>query len=378
MIYRTDSSYIQEYFEHPALNQSGMKVIINKDKGIQEFLRLRDIISNEMYYEDKTHHLIGKAVDCIISEGDDEFKRKYFISTLEKKPSDTLMTILKMTFDNATFDGEDFVLSRFSDVLHQSLKAYVDEKGDQKYYNNRKKDNWGEDTRITSILKDTTNHKYWDELMEANGKQILTDEEKEVIFGNENTGRIGVAPSLLTHRNTSYLFVDGEGIDIVFQFPVYLSVDGVSCKLLIDAIIIDHNRKIIKPLDIKSLREGVLMFNEVAKKWRYDIQGSFYYDNLKKIEVLERLSIRIRKDITEYRVSNFAFVAESTTMPGTPMVFPMSDSMLQVGRFGNGTYLKGYNHALMEYKRWQDADFKIENLYPTGVLFIEEDFKYRA
>ena len=379
MIYRTEPEKIQEYYDYPAINQSGLKVIL-KD-GIQIFKAQEEVIKGDMYYEEKAHFVIGKAIDCYITEGKEEFKRQFFISTLQKKPSDTLMSLLQMTFDNSTLtDSDDISLNGFKEILHQSLKNHVDEKGKQLYYDNRKKDNWQDDTRITSILDNTVNHQYWNELIEANGKQILSDTEKAIVLGSED--RIGIVPSFLNHPNTRFLFDEklenSRDIDIVYQFPIYESIDDIYTKKLLDCIYIDHLKKIIRPLDIKSTREPVLMFNKAMKDRRYDLQGSFYYDSICNPLNIDKLSIRTRKDLRGYRVANFAFVVESTSLPGTPMIFPMGDDMLQHGRVGNGIYLLGYKQGLDIYKKWLELDFTIERMYPNGVLFIDNNFEYRV
>ena len=375
MIYRTSNDRIQDYYDNPAINQSGLKVILNQ--GIQIFKRDEETIKQDLYYEEKGHFILGKAIDCLLTEGKEEFKRQFFISTLQKKPSDTLMSLIQMAFDMSTFDGADIELVNFKQVLHESLKKHVDKDGKQLYYDNRKKDNWQEDTRIDSILKDPNNHLYWNELIEANGKQILTDTDKAIIFGNVE--RIGLYDSFTKHKNTAFLFdpklEDSTIVDVVFQFPIYETIDDIETKKLLDCIYIDHNRKLIKPLDIKTTREPILLFNTVVKSRRYDMQASFYYDALKRN--LDKLSILLRKDVTDYIVSTFAFVVESTTLPGTPLIFPISEDILNCGRYGNGVYMQGYTQALNIYKFWKNVNFEIDKVYPSGVLFIDDNFEYR-
>ncbi len=63
--------------------------------------------------------------------------------------------------------------------------------------------------------------KYWQNLIEANGKQVLDDNEW-VIINN-------IILSFTTHKFTKHLFVDGDDIDIVYQFPMYWEYEGIKC-----------------------------------------------------------------------------------------------------------------------------------------------------
>ena len=141
-------------------------------------------------------------------------------------------------------------------------------------------------------------------------------------------------------------------------------------------ILIDHSRKVIRPLDIKTMGDYVINFNQSLKARRYDIQAKFYTDMLSLD--LENLSIRLRKDVRDYKIANFAFVVESTVSIGFPMIFPLSNELSEIGKNGDGKFIKGYIQALLEYKRWYDVNFDLSKLYPSGILFIEEGFQYRT
>ncbi len=70
MIYRHTDEQLQAYFDSPAINQSPLKIIIDPNGGIEKFVEQLDaLVSNEDdFYDEKKHFIIGKAVDCIISQ----------------------------------------------------------------------------------------------------------------------------------------------------------------------------------------------------------------------------------------------------------------------------------------------------------------------
>ena len=377
MIYRTDKAIINNYYSNLAISQSGLKVILSQ--GVQKLIEQEN---PELYYEEKTHFILGKAIDCYITEGKEEFERNFFISSLYKKPSDTIMSVLKYVFDRATLDSGDSTedLNEYQELIYESLNVH-------EYFLNRKKEDYRLDTRVSGILKDSINHQYWNELLSSAGKQILSDKEKDIILGNTLKNNPGIVNSILLHSNTRTLFNpdydSSHDIDIVYQYPIFkplsllLNIESnIQTKALLDMILIDHSRKVIRPLDIKTMGDYVINFNQSLKARRYDIQAKFYTDMLSLD--LENLSTRLRKDIRDYKIANFAFIVESTVSIGFPMIFPLSNELLEIGKNGDGKFIKGYIQALSEYKRWYDVNFDLSKLYPSGILFIEEGFQYRT
>lgn len=358
MIVRHTEEQINDYYERIGLNQSSLKVIL--EEGIQSYISQVEQLTkqDEHYYEEKKHFIIGSAVDFRISHGEELFLNKYHFSKLIKKPGDSAMSVIKLAHDKAR---EEFPLG-----LDVSLLAYkkqiFEAANEEGYYMNRrnKQDDWEADTRINELLKQN-GQDYWADLVLAEGKQVLSDDEQNTI----NSCII----SLTTHKHTAHLFKDSENIDIVFQFPMYFTVKDVDCKGMIDIIIIDHARKRILPVDLKTTMKMVLRFNEVIKKRRYDLQASFYTEGLK--QSLTQLGSLLNKNISKYEIGKFAFIAESTTRPGCPLVFVLEEDVLLRGEKGDDE-VEGWQQGVDKYKSWAEAGFSIEKKYgeTNGVLFI--------
>jgi hypothetical protein len=125
---------------------------------------------------------------------------------------------------------------------------------------------------VTKIRKEGAT--YWEELKTAVGKQILSEEESTCISN--------VIESFRDHPFTADYFVDGEGIDVVYQLPIPFDItdphysEVLRCKALLDLVRINHNDKTIMPLDIKTLSGYILDFGQQVKSYRYDFQGAFY------------------------------------------------------------------------------------------------------
>lgn len=374
MIHRHTRQDIDEYRERDAFNQSSAKAILQG--GIQSFKIAKDELIgaldsvNDMYYEEKTHFIIGSAVDTWITIGKDVFDDMYFSSKMKRKPSAAEMSIVKRVFDQAFLseDKEDEVkdgiwdIDNYKQALHNSMNEH-------EYKIREMKVDWMEDGRMNTFLRKPLVRDYWNELVSADGKQILSDSEVLKISD--------IYISMTTHKHTSWLFDDGTpNVDVVYQFPMYWEYYGVDCKGLPDMLYILHDKKRIMPINIKTTSEFALNFNRVVERRRYDIGESFYRYGL--LQNLDTLSDLIHKDVKDYHVSNGAFVVESTTRSGTPMIYPLSDAAMNIGAVGDGEYKKGWTQAINKYKMWKEVDFSLEEMFKdtNGIVWIDGEFEY--
>lgn len=369
MIYRSTRKEIENYYAHNAINQSALKELINN--GIEAFVDKYQLLvsQSDLYYEEKAFYIIGKGVDCRLTEGEEEFKNQFHISKLIKKPGEKVMSIIKDVFDDIS---SRYTLQTILVLeLAQYKKEIYNSCDNHAYYMNRRKESFEEDGRVLTIVKD--GGLYWEDLKLAAGKQILSDDEANTI--------LAVTNSLLTHPHTASLFQDGSDIDIIYQFPVFFTINGVECKGLIDKIIINHTTKQIIPCDIKTIGDYISNFKRKIKSLRYDIQGSFYDYGLKLNK--NNINKLIHRDISEYRIAKFAFIVESTIKQGCPLVFVLTDKLLEQGRYGDitekGNLRFGWQHGLDEYQIWsENYAFKIERKVEStnGVVFVDEHYEY--
>ena len=110
---------IDKYFESEALSQSVLKTLLG---GLDTFLSNQEE-EQELYYKEKGHFVIGSAVDCILTGQEGEFDKQYYVSQIEKKPSETEMSIIKMTFDDVVdnyAEKNDWIDKQFNDFPNSS------------------------------------------------------------------------------------------------------------------------------------------------------------------------------------------------------------------------------------------------------------------
>lgn len=360
MIYRHTIQEVNNYYNTVAINQSSLKTILQE--GIQKYIE--EVSSLVQEIKERKHFIIGSAVDCKITMGEEAYAKTYHESTLAKKPGPGAMAVLKEAFNTVIQHSRADDIGQLDNYPEILWEAMDNVPGG--YFAGRKKADYREDTRIAGLVKE--GREYWTDLCDANGKQVLSEEETAIVRA--------IHHSFTSTPRTAKFINDAEGIDIIFQFAGYFTYKGVLCKFMIDELYIIHGARRIVPLDFKTMTGSVLNFNEQVKTYKYDLQGSFYTYGLK--QCLEQLSEIIGIDVTNYSIANFGFLVESTTAPGVPLVCPLTDKLLEEGAFGDGKYNLGWEQGIDTYLKWRDVDFSIENMLSRtgGVVFIDTGYQY--
>lgn len=359
MIVRHTDQQVKDYYERAAINQSSLKIILSQ--GIHQFLDdQQQLLGQEDDPIEKEHFIIGSGVDSWITMGEDHFRNNYYCSQLQKKPGDKSMLVIKSAFARVLSDHRPDDIGAF-DLYTQEISDACTE------FDYRT--NVGLDSKINFLLKENA-REYWDDLILATGKQILSEAQAGTIST--------IISSFTNHPHTRNLFKDSEFTDIIYQLPCYFGNNNIPCKAMIDMIIINHKAKRILPVDLKTTRQYIINFNSDFKFRRYDIQGSFYKYAITKHT--SSISTLLSKDVISYSIANMAFAVESTKKPGCPMIFPITDEVDHIGRWGDGKRYLGWEQALEKYNSWNSVDFSTENMFQdtNGVLFIGNDYEYQT
>ena len=363
MIYRTSREKIDAYFESTAVSQSELKLL---GKGIDYYLNNEVKIKEEKYFDEPAEHFkIGSAVDCKITEGDDVFNKLYYISTLEKMPSDAMVSIVRQVYDAAHRLETPFepIIDLYRELI---IAACVAEN-----YQPR----WGEDAKVNAVKRE--GEAYWLEIANAGDRTILTIEEKVLI--DRVVDSIKLHPEFANYYKRAE---EGDGIDILFQFPLYFGFQEMNCKALLDIVIIDHPHRLIIPWDIKTLWDTVANFPSQSNKRRYDIQGSFYHNALVRLKnrltnsIVNNYDIEDYPSVRDYQVDGFSFLVQSTTFNNNAVLFKMESSLLEMGKNGRSEMMmmaveadtdeadvsyiktkevKGYTNLISEIRQFKQA-----------------------
>ena len=309
---------VEEYFADLSTNQSYLKQLI---KGVDNLGEKEE----DLYYKEKGHFVIGGAVDVYITQGVENFNAQYHIST-GKKPSDAIMSMVQMIFDNNISD-ETSTQSPLEDFGQDILEAL-----DFHKYQSR----WKEETRINKVIEEGAN--YFSELQEAYGKKVLSHSEYQLISS--------ILMSISTGKYTAQYFKDSKNVDIYYQVPIYFEYMGVPCKALLDIVRIDKENKTIEPIDLKTMSGFTVQFPNAVKSFGYNFQAAFYLEAVKSLVNKTAKCDKIKILLTGYKILPFKFIVETTHtvtnklteetryFTGKPLVYQLSDEQIKTGKEG--------------------------------------------
>lgn len=345
------------YYEAQGVNQSRLKLLLRNNP--EEYNQVQE---PELYFQEKEHFVIGDAIDCKLT-CPEEFDTRFYVSTLLSKPSDTMISIIRYIFD--TFKDrypDKFISSTFVGMASlPEFKAIIIESLDAHEYQK----NWKTETRINKVLE---HHAYWAELVDSDNKTILSQEDMSTITQ--------VEMSLKSNPLCAHLFqTPRQGIEIFYQFPIFFEYEGHDCKGLLDIVVINHKERTIQIIDVKTLSRDTLYFPYQYKKFRYDIQGAFYYVGiLKMFSNLDTLK--------DYKVEKPQFLVESTIKPGTPLIYTMESSAIAQAIDGEDAILDTYTYITLRPKvigfreLLQDLTFYQENGFSKKRNIVENNNQF--
>ena len=70
------------------------------------------------------------------------------------------------------------------------------------------------------------------------------------------------ATTLMTHKYTGKYFAhDVPGIEIIYQYKFVTTINGYDCKGMLDVLIVNHNAKLIFPVDLKTGESAMQRFS---------------------------------------------------------------------------------------------------------------------
>ena len=320
------------YYSNKRISQSQLKLLLYNPKLFLEEEQ------PELYFEEKKHFVIGGAVDTLLTQPE-TFNDKYYVSSVEKKPSDTVKSIIHQVYDNAS--KEDLENStEFEDYTVEILQSCIEHDYCLTFKNG---------TRVNKVLEFKD---YWNELIDSKGKIMLSLEESDIV--TKVVKDINSSPLAKYFKPKEA----PKGIDIQLQMPILFDIDDIGCKALLDIVVFDHNNKTITPIDLKTMSGNILDFPKSVKLRGYSIQAAWY------TEALRQMCKNIA--MADYKIENFCFIVASTTEDQLPVLFQCTDKLLEEGKFGRDEVtiegikfnrVKGYLDLIDDYKWYIEHGF---------------------
>lgn len=269
---------IDNYFQNEALSQSRLKILLNS--GVQA---MKNIPENKIYYEEKEAMLLGSLVDDLFTYKE-YIDIKYRIGDIDNKPSDVIMSIMNQVYDN-----------RVGDLLELNEEQIIKFAREHNYGKNSYSN-----SRIINDIKKA--EPYWNELLETNGRQIVSTQE--FILANK------IYDNITTHNYTRSYFTEND----YFQIPLFFELNGVQCKALLDKANVIDGRLYIQDFKITENNRKFYAY----EKFQYYIQEAFY-----RIAVDKNIEY-FKEELGDFDDIDFSFIVESYKYPGIPLVYRSS------------------------------------------------------
>ena len=335
------------YQKLDGMNQSLLKQILNHP---QNFLRTKERFEQQLQNKEDgviesvaPHFLFGKVVDFMLTE-DTEFEDVFYVCKNIKSPSDTIVALLNMLFNEYVSSGS--LESHQGRIIECAARLQYGQ-------------NWKAETLFNKVLE--SGSEYWEMLLESSNKIMVSQEDY-------NKAVIACA-ALRSNEYTGYYLNKTRDVEIIKKPVVEFKFKGIDFKGELDLVTIDHELKEITPVDVKTMSGEVNKFAGNFWSYRYDFQGAFYDKG-----------IRVHPEVkglleTGYKLKPFVFLVVEKESINQPMVYEMSEDVLIKGAVGNpDRNLEGVLKAIERYK-WHTEnnkwDYPMEYYLSNGKMIIE-------
>lgn len=240
----------------------------------------------------------GSAVDALLTGGQEEFDEGFMVADFPPV-TDSVLKMTKTAFER--WSGECRTLM---DVPNDSLIELSEELSYQL--------NWKPETRAKVVKEQGS--EYYSLMYAANGRKILDTTTKAQVDA--------AIEALRTHKATKHYFAPNNQFNTRFvreyQLKFKATFGNVNYRCMADLLLVDHELKIVYPIDLKTSSHTEWDFFESFIQWRYDIQARLYWRII-------RANMDNDPIYKEYKLANYRFiVVNKKTL--TPLVWLFEDT----------------------------------------------------
>jgi hypothetical protein len=204
--------------------------------------------------------IFGSAVDAIITGGEEEFNSRFMVAEFPAIP-DSIITIVRSLFNS--FNKECKTIESISDDRINTIAALYD-------YQSR----WRAETRA-KVIREKGSEYY---------KLLYVSQDKTILSTSTYEDVVNAVDALKNSEATKEYFSPDNPFDNIercYQLKFKGSYNGVDYRCMMDLVKVDHDKKEITPIDLKTSGHPEHDFHGSFNQWRYDIQARLYSRLLK-------------------------------------------------------------------------------------------------
>ena len=322
---------MENYKQIDSVNQSSLKKIL-----VHPSEYLKALQKQEEPDSDENHFVLGKLVDLMMY--DPNKINKLFTITDLPDIGDKQKIIAHTIMENMELEGikiidQDSPASRMIVLEACNLHNYYEK--------------WKDATRIDKIFKECSS--YINTLIKSKDKIIVS---QDLNFKAVNC-RASLQSDFRTRKYFSgkfekeFIIDNSKEVQFFKHFIVQFEHKGVELKGELDEVVINHKRKQIIPIDLKTLGRKIYQFKSQFWKLRYDFQAAIYTLGLRNNKEI----VKLLKD--GYELLNFRFIVVEAETTNPPMIYEISPEVLKAGVEGGvsktGYEYEGLNQAIDRY-----------------------------
>lgn len=240
---------------------------------------------------------LGSVVDCLTTGSLEEFNSLYTIIDIDVTDGgkDTCSQLLSMNLPFSSFEEIP------ESVVSSAAKAAGFWQADK----------W-DNTRYKQVLKTGNIAEYYNAMLHS---------DKILISNDVYQTALAMVNAFKTAPATSGYFADDDPFTPIrryYQLKFKATIEGVGYRCMMDLAVVDYDKKIIYPCDIKTSSTPEWEFEKNFIKWHYLIQALMYYNILKQ-------NVQADPYFKDFEIKDYKFlVVNAKTL--TPLVweFPLT------------------------------------------------------
>ena len=273
-----------EYRQDPALSQSTLA------KYEREGFAGLDTLFDHV---DTPSLTFGSIVDCLVTDGEDAFNKQYIVSDIPSmEPAvEPIVKEIYQLFHNSYTD--------INDIPDASLLPTINEFGYQP--------RWKPDTRCKVVRE--KGQQYYQTMFMAGDKKIITQDVYNKAFA--------CVRALKDSPQTYYYFMEDNPFDSVqrfYQLKFKQELNGITYRGMADLLIVDHERKMVIPCDLKTSASKEYEFYKSFVKWQYAIQARLYWRLIRKTMDQDEY-------FKDFELRDFRFIVVNNNSTPNPLVW---------------------------------------------------------
>lgn len=223
----------------------------------------------------------GSAVDALITGGQEEFDKNFLVANFPAI-KDSVEKVVK-----SLFASYGTTCRTINDIKEADIITATEVNGFQL--------NWKPETRA-KVIKEQ-GFEYYNLMFLAKDKKIISEELKQKVDSAVEALRTSEATKFYFEPNNPF----NKDIERFYQLKFKANINGIDFRCMADEIVVDHQNKVIHPVDLKTSSHTEWEFYKSFAQWRYDIQSRLYWRiiraNMDKDEVYKY-----------YELSDYTFI----------------------------------------------------------------------